>query len=122
MKDEPIPEDYYLKGPSEFAAPVEKESSKDGILYRALEDCYSIHKKKIPTEYHTYILKAMQFYSDLESARLRSLIEELIPIAERMLRIKQAKFMLNPEDDDAFEKSEQYKSVIERAKGTIQKG
>jgi hypothetical protein len=64
----------------------------------------------------------MQFYSDLESARLRSLIEELIPIAERMLRIKQAKFMLNPEDDDAFEKSEQYKSVIERAKGTIQKG
>jgi hypothetical protein len=57
-----------------------------------------------------------------ENARLRSLIEELIPIAERMLRIKQAKFMLNPEDNDALERSEEYKSVIERAKGTIQKG
>jgi hypothetical protein len=55
---------YYLRGPSEFAAPVEKEEKMSlGEL----------------------LLNAGQKISDLqeENARLRSLIEELIPMAEQ---------------------------------------
>ena len=121
MKDEPIPEDYYLKGPSEFAAPVEKEDRAHKGFWQ--HQILKLMEKHNEEGFDMKVLlndidEVLKFHRQLfevstqeENARLRSLIEELIPIAEWFKAEYPIDFYLYFKE-----------SVIERAKRTIQKG
>ena len=89
---------YYLKGPSEFAAPVEKEAENLLVemsvtlnnLCRFYDEKNNKGVKFIVDKAYELSHKGISHLTELdrlqeENARLRSLIEELIPIAEEAM-------------------------------------
>jgi hypothetical protein len=142
MKDnEPIPEDYYLNGPDEFVPNEEDDRrgwpEEEGVQKNNPPTKWAhemnpnestsapVEKEELKRLHHKLYDEIIQIPNGLdflravndgidklkalqdENARLRSLIEELIGVLE---------YMNTPLNLDRI------KSIIERAKGTIQKG
>jgi hypothetical protein len=121
---------YYLNGPDEFvpnestSAPVEEEDTAHKGFWQ--HQILKLMEKHNEEGFDMKVLlndidEVLKFHRQLfevstqeENARLRSLIEELIPIAEKgvdcLIALFKGATLLEP------------KSAIERAKRTIQKG